>query len=472
MKGAMPVMLLDFVDHGIKRINDSYYKKDVPVLLNIPLLSAKYRCALNIFSFYKTFTATYAFNKDDIPNYSKHVFDNAYNDFTNILVQIQEAKTNEELKHICDMFYENNIVRYMGQCSLHNFTYFAFPDTVDVRCIEDISVEDISKNLKDIFNFNRQDIHTLVLNMLKYEASLSQKVMIQNNMIVALQNLYPDAKFKFYGTMDSVEARFSHQEQAIQSMKQICAKCYSVDSTDMRIATDYDMAIQYTRLTDQFNNSFYLHLSHLKSGAPFFMIFPLASLTQRNLEAICNYLDNIIVKTIEINNYIVLQVYGTKIGKYEPDLNRYLDVIYQIISRQSADKVINVHGINRIEAPLFKNMNISEDDIIEALTNKQEDVHKIYNSIMENLILPEENAAHPLIPFSPGQLGLVLVSGYVDGIVDEGDGNYHVIKGFCYKDPVDNDTVDEDGTTIRNLTYFNRTAVRAFLGDGTFVSLS
>ena len=41
----------------------------------------------------------------------------------------------------------------------------------------------------------------------------------------------------------------------------------------------------------------------------------------------------------------------------------------------------------------------------------------------------EEETRHPLIPFGPGQLGLVLVSGKIDGIVDEGNGVYHVIKG-------------------------------------------
>ena len=39
----------------------------------------------------------------------------------------------------------------------------------------------------------------------------------------------------------------------------------------------------------------------------------------------------------------------------------------------------------------------------------------------------------PLLPFNIGQIGLILTSGCLDGIIDESDGCFHLVKGRVAK---------------------------------------
>lgn len=83
-----------------------------------------------------------------------------------------------------------------------------------------------------------------------------------------------------------------------------------------------------------------------------------------------------------------------------------------------------------------------------------------------------ENSAHPLLPFNVGQLGLVLTSGCLDGIIEEPNNCSHVVKGRVIK-RVDTDReFNEDGTRVQvSSTTSNRVEISMFLPDGTFKCL-
>lgn len=84
-----------------------------------------------------------------------------------------------------------------------------------------------------------------------------------------------------------------------------------------------------------------------------------------------------------------------------------------------------------------------------------------------------ENSAHPLLPFTVGQLGLVLTSGCLDGVIEEPGGCSHVVKGRVVK-RVDTDReFNEDGTRVQiSSTTSNRVEISMFLPDGTFKCLA
>ena len=84
-----------------------------------------------------------------------------------------------------------------------------------------------------------------------------------------------------------------------------------------------------------------------------------------------------------------------------------------------------------------------------------------------------ENSAHPLLPFSVGQLGLVLTSGCLDGVIEETGNCSHVVKGRVVK-RVDTDReFNEDGTRVQiSSTTSNRVEISMFLPDGTFKCLA
>lgn len=84
-----------------------------------------------------------------------------------------------------------------------------------------------------------------------------------------------------------------------------------------------------------------------------------------------------------------------------------------------------------------------------------------------------DHKSHPLLPFSVGQLGLVLTSGCLDGVIKEGNGCSHAVKGRVVK-VVDNTTgFTDDAQHIQvSTTTSNRVEISMFLPDGTYKCLA
>lgn len=80
---------------------------------------------------------------------------------------------------------------------------------------------------------------------------------------------------------------------------------------------------------------------------------------------------------------------------------------------------------------------------------------------------------NPLLPFSIGQIGLVLTSGCLDGIVTDKDGNAHVVKGRVVKQEEEKETVDTEHNKITVSTIkANRVQIEVMLPDGTYRKLA
>lgn len=82
-----------------------------------------------------------------------------------------------------------------------------------------------------------------------------------------------------------------------------------------------------------------------------------------------------------------------------------------------------------------------------------------------------ESSTRPLLPFNIGQLGLVLTSGCLDGIIDEGDGHYHLVKGKVSKKSDITSTI-EDGRINESETISNRVEINILLPNGEFKTLT
>lgn len=77
----------------------------------------------------------------------------------------------------------------------------------------------------------------------------------------------------------------------------------------------------------------------------------------------------------------------------------------------------------------------------------------------------------PLLPFNMGQIGLVLTSGCLDGVVEEYEGQYHAIKGMVTKVRNTNDTIDNDSETSIE-TISNKVQINLLTPDGKFIELA
>ena len=76
-----------------------------------------------------------------------------------------------------------------------------------------------------------------------------------------------------------------------------------------------------------------------------------------------------------------------------------------------------------------------------------------------------DDSVRPLLPFNMGQIGLVLTSGCLDGVVEEYEGQYHAIKGMVTKIR-HNDTTDEGNNEEVNVeTISNKVQINIVTPD-------
>lgn len=116
---------------------------------------------------------------------------------------------------------------------------------------------------------------------------------------------------------------------------------------------------------------------------------------------------------------------------------------------------------------LFRGSTLDIDDVLEATQTN------LIDSFLENqtqpLVVKDQS---PLLPFNIGQVGLVLTSGCLDGVVEEIDGVYHVIKGMTTKLSTTHTEVSDNDQQVKSTeTISNQVKINVFTGDGEFISL-
>ena len=124
-----------------------------------------------------------------------------------------------------------------------------------------------------------------------------------------------------------------------------------------------------------------------------------------------------------------------------------------------------------VEISLFRGSVLDEDELSEIILNDG-----IFDEFLTSLDRDENNKdTRPLLPFNIGQVGLILSSGSLDGIVEEPDGTKHVIKGMTIKETDSSSEFrTENGVTITESTEVirNKVQITAIDSDGTIYNLT
>lgn len=96
----------------------------------------------------------------------------------------------------------------------------------------------------------------------------------------------------------------------------------------------------------------------------------------------------------------------------------------------------------------------------------------LYDSFWEQQELDiNKKEINPLLPFTMGQIGLVLTSGCLDGVVEEYQGQYHAIKGMVTKvRNTANSRADNNETSIETIS--NKVQINIMTPDGQFIELA
>lgn len=125
---------------------------------------------------------------------------------------------------------------------------------------------------------------------------------------------------------------------------------------------------------------------------------------------------------------------------------------------------------NEIDLKQFRGSIIGKSELM-SLYKKSTATKMFWEQQNENM--SNNNNKIPLLPFNAGQLGLVLTSGFLDGVIVEDNEHCHVVKGRTVKRTENNDNIEAINETIEvtEITS-NRVEINAFLPDGTFKKLA
>lgn len=167
----------------------------------------------------------------------------------------------------------------------------------------------------------------------------------------------------------------------------------------------------------------------------------------------------------------VIVIMGTKKSGWDRDLDpkifaflRNIIVSPNLLEKQEEKSYVLPD--NTIDVRRFRGgkLDIGEMNLLFSMSSIMKDFWK-----KQQIDRISNRTARPLLPFSIGQLGLVLTSGCLDGVIEEPDNCSHVVKGRVIK-VVDtereiNDTRDQ--VEISSTTS-NRVEISMFLPDGTY----
>jgi len=252
------------------------------------------------------------------------------------------------------------------------------------------------------------------------------------------------------------------------------------EAADLRISTTFDISC-YQKLShpfketdmDSFKEYFYRLNSHINNSGIEVIIMPKINFNAEVINFLTAYLKNISIYSSSVLDYKnIIALVGQKKTKREENVIEAMQVLDSIIHSQNQKNNFQYYFSNQeCDNIIFRTTFLDPSDIVTTLKTKSSEIKKFESNIMKKLYVKNDSETrHPLLPFSPGQLGLVLVSGNIDGIVDEKNGNYHVIKGSCYKTLSVNSRTENNhliDTAIRG----NGTSVQMVKADGEFVIL-
>lgn len=117
---------------------------------------------------------------------------------------------------------------------------------------------------------------------------------------------------------------------------------------------------------------------------------------------------------------------------------------------------------------IFRGSELDKDDMSDLILNSG-----LIDSFWDELDTSKQlEDARPLLPFNMGQIGLVLTSGCLDGLVEEYEGQYHAIKGMVVKVRSNNVASDASNEETDIETISNKVQINIVTPDGEFVELA
>ena len=134
-------------------------------------------------------------------------------------------------------------------------------------------------------------------------------------------------------------------------------------------------------------------------------------------------------------------VIGT-VSKEHGDRASLLRLLDQFVEHRSSEDEYTIFGSSETSPVIFQSYDMTSEESISL----RDDIDKT-SADMIMTILPKTltDKRQPLLPFNVGQLGLILISGEINGAIKEPDTDcYHVVKGSSCQTTVPSDETVRD----------------------------
>ena len=259
-------------------------------------------------------------------------------------------------------------------------------------------------------------------------------------------------------------------------------KCIYSGNGNIVISTNFDIGFMATRYMTRYMSTadadltedVYYRFTSLRTkvakGGIIFLLMPKVFFNADIIEMLLTHMKNINVIYGGNMGQLAL-VMGNKTEAKAKNIDNLVEAM-GLFSR-GEEKESSLELLNQPMAKVrFRSDYPMAVDVEKIIKEKQGFIRRFDNQISRKLeIKTEEEVRHPLLPFSPGQLGLVLVSGRIDGIVDEGNGAYHVIKGSTRPRTNIVEKYDENYRPVTESTRSAATSVAMLTADGKYIEL-
>ena len=213
------------------------------------------------------------------------------------------------------------------------------------------------------------------------------------------------------------------------------------------------------------------HIKYLRPGGLFIITIPYTRLLPSLAMYLSKIISNVTIVKVPNDNLKRVTILGTK----NEVLNTSDSELYRMLKLFNYDDAISIHDLQegiynlpteQLTLEYFRGSELDVDDVICAATDNM--IDNFINAQTDPLITKDQS---PLLPFNIGQVGLVLTSGCLDGVIEEMEGINHVIKGMTTK-VISTNREDLDNNTIKcTETINNQVKINVFTADGKFIQL-
>lgn len=408
---------------------------------------------------------------------SNSVMINAVNRFINVLIadytNVDTVNNNSEFNEIIDKYTDD----YLEETYyfIKNF-YLAYDLSSATKFTDDM----IFKKVADLFDTNATKIN--LINPYSYNYNYNS---YNDSLFVTTIGKFENLKDKII-EHKVLNCQFAQDTDDKKNVKFL----YGLTSDVLISNSAFDIGYldlceiyyrDYDNMSDYFSK-YYRLLSYVKPNAPVVIklktyqmysnLCTVLAKTLSDLEIVAS--DHSFWRAEKESTHLYCYIVGRKKAEKIVDKKTFNNLMNFIVNeKEYIDKIeftkYSLYG--NTDIPIYRSKLLDENLVLDYIKN---------NDITTKLLpkfnnVDSSSTKRPLLPFTPGQIGLALVSGCIDGIIDEGDNYRHLIKGRSIKlDMYDEfSNYDEAGkeTVTKTVTATNRIEVTMLTPDGDFITL-